>query len=345
MPIANAFEPAETGNVEALLAALKSGAPIETGGDRGDSPLIGAAGRGHLACVEVLIAHGAKLDHANDGGATALIAAAHRGHAEVVAALASAGANVEHMNDAGVTALFACLKNPNLEADKSLAVARALLAGKANPNQSTRSGKLPLGASKTAAIAELLVDAGAAIDSKDSDGKTALHHAARDGAGEVVVWLLGRGASADVVDSDGATPLVEGVKGLAFAKALDAFVALAKATTLRGSKGYRGQTALSMAAEAGEAGVVQALLGDGAELEIGDNAGMTPLIWAAYRNHAQVVELLLRAGAKKNTQDNDGLTARGHVEKAIATPPKVSRLRKTPAEPVDRNQVLALLED
>lgn len=345
MPSANAFEPAETGNHEALLAALKSGAPLETGGDRGDSPLIAAAGKGHLTCVEILVAHGAKLDHANDGGATALIASSYAGHADVVAALVAAGANVAHENAAGVPALFAALKNPNLEADKSLAVARALLAGKADPNQPTRSGKLPLGAAKNAAIAELLVNAGARIDAKGDDGKTALHHAASDGCGEMVLWLLSRGASADVLDDNGATPLVEGVKGLVNANALDAFHALTKATKQRAAKGYGGQTALSIASESGRSEIVQALLGDGAELEVGDNAGMTPLIWAAYRNHAPVVELLLRAGAKKDARDNDGLTARATVEKAIATPPKASRLRKTPAEPIDRSQVLALLQD
>jgi ankyrin repeat protein len=345
----NCFAIAESGNADALESALKDGASVESPGDRGDHALNAAAGNGHLACVKILLAHRAQVDHANEGGATPLMAASHGGHAHVVETLVAAGADVERMNGAGVTPLFAALSSTSIDAPTSFAVVRALLAGKANANQPTRSGRLPLSKAKDAATADALVAAGASVDAKDSSGKTALHHAASDGNGALVAALCARGASADALDEDGATPLACGVGALLKADAIDAVRTLVAATKQRAAKGYRGQTALSVAAENGRVDAVELLLGAGEELEVGDAASMTPLMWAAYENHAAVVTRLLEAGANRDARDRNGLTAREQVEKKIADdaaapPKKPSRLRRAPAEPKDRTQVLEILK-
>jgi ankyrin len=43
-------------------------------------------------------------------------------------------------------------------------------------------------------MVKLLIENGAAVESKDADGMTALHHASREGHTEIVSLLLKRGA-------------------------------------------------------------------------------------------------------------------------------------------------------
>jgi ankyrin repeat protein len=331
----NVFDLAEQGDASGLEAALAQGGKVEAPGDRGESPLTAAAAQGHLACVALLLAHGARVNHKNSGGATALMAASHAGHVAVVEKLLASGADAGLANSAGVTPLFAATAHAD--------VVRALLVGKVNPNQPTRSGRLPLSAAKSVAVASALVDGGASLDARDAEGRTALHHAASDGRGEVVGWLLDAGASADVVDNDGATPLAAGSRALLGANATPVVLALARATRARDAKGYRGQTALSVAAELGRLDAVEQLLKEGAGRDTPDAAAMTPLMWAAYENHAPVVAFLLGAGADKTARDKDGKTALDLVLEAQASEGEGrSSLRRRRA-PVDRSEVISLL--
>ena len=55
--------------------------------------------------------------------------------------------------------------------------------------------------------AQLLLKAGACVDTQDMDGMTALHMACICEHPEVAILLLDHGASPDIKDSDGSTPL------------------------------------------------------------------------------------------------------------------------------------------
>jgi uncharacterized protein len=74
---------------------------------------------------------------------TALIAAAHLGHGEVVRRLIAAGAPLDHVNNLGWTALIEAVVLGD-GGSRHQACAEALLAAKANPNLTDRSGKTPL---------------------------------------------------------------------------------------------------------------------------------------------------------------------------------------------------------
>lgn len=69
-----------------------------------------------------------------------------------------------------------------------------------------------------------------------------------------------------------------------------------------------GRTALSYAAEGGNADVAAVLLAGGADADAEDASGATPLLRAAERAHVEVVRLLLGAGADPLRRDRAGRT-------------------------------------
>lgn len=69
-----------------------------------------------------------------------------------------------------------------------------------------------------------------------------------------------------------------------------------------------GRTALHYAAESGKVGIIDALVGAGATLEMNDGFGLTPLHLAAQGDFKGAVRALLGHGATMNALDNDGRT-------------------------------------
>jgi hypothetical protein len=66
---------------------------------------------------------------------------------------------------------------------------------------------------------------------------------------------------------------------------------------------------LIRAARKGQDSRVEALLAQGADIEVASSQGMTPLMWAAYRGQESTVKLLLDKGAKLNALDERRRTA------------------------------------
>lgn len=88
------------------------------------------------------------------------------------------------------------------------AVAAVLIAAGANVNARDNDLWTPLQwAHAHAGAAQLLLRAGAEVDTADRFGKSCLHWASQDGKNEVVTLLLKAGASANRPDHDGMTPL------------------------------------------------------------------------------------------------------------------------------------------
>ena len=80
---------ARAGDLDQLKAALANGcSPNEKCPRNASTPLIAAAGKGHLSIVEHVMGIGAELDHENDDGASAADAALAMGHEDIVTTLA-----------------------------------------------------------------------------------------------------------------------------------------------------------------------------------------------------------------------------------------------------------------
>jgi serine/threonine-protein phosphatase 6 regulatory ankyrin repeat subunit A len=134
-------------------------------------------------------------------------------------------------------------------------------------------------------VRELLA-LGAAIDTADSGGKTALHRAARSGSVAVLQVLLEHASGRDAINAAGG-----GALGLCAVVDED------------------GRTALHDAAYNGHIEAAQLLTDAGAPLvDVRELDGSTPLLLAAYSGHSGLVTLLIDAGADVSAQDVEGRT-------------------------------------
>jgi ankyrin repeat protein len=156
-----------------------------------------------------------------------------------------------------------------------------------------------------AAVLEALAS-GAAIDARDSSGRTALAVAAEIGDVDAVAALLERGASADLAAPDGSTPLHRAVRE----RHLPCVRALLPATARDAVAGLRRRTALHDAVLNGDEDVVRALLSAGFDPHASDVFGATALhLLAGTPAAARIAALLLGAGARPNALDRRGFTA------------------------------------
>ncbi|CAE7948432.1 ANKRD50, partial [Symbiodinium sp. KB8] len=150
-----------------------------------------------------------------------------------------------------------------------------------------------------------LLEAGAAKDSKDHTGSTAVACASAKGHLEIVDVLLKAGADPDLSDWRGNTALV-----LASASGHVEVVRLLLAAGAQMDWQARdGTTALSCAAVNNHVQTARFLLEAGADKDLADNNGNTPLILASGGGHADIVQLLMAAGSDKDQQAHNGNTA------------------------------------
>ena len=167
------------GDADAVRRLLDLGLPVDAVDSQGCTALLRAAGGGHRALVDLLLARGADPQLAAHSGATALSAAASMRHGDIVDRLIRAGASLEQRLPGDSTVLM---------------VASAL--------------GLP-------DLAARLLAAGADVHATDAQGRTALHCAAvfgftaRERARLVALFdtLLLAGAEADL-EAAGTTPLL-----------------------------------------------------------------------------------------------------------------------------------------
>ena len=167
------------GDADAVRRLIDLGLPVDAVDSQGCTALLRAAGGGHRAVVDLLLARGADLACTAHSGATALSAAVSMRHAEIVDRLLASGADIEQRLPGGLTALM-------------VACALGL------PDLSAR-----------------LLAAGADVQSTDAQDRTALHCAAmfgftaRDRARLLALLDSLLLAGADVArEAGGATPLL-----------------------------------------------------------------------------------------------------------------------------------------
>lgn len=176
------------------------------------------------------------------------------------------------------------------------------------------------------------VEAGFKIDTKDAEGRSALHVAAEAGAMGTADYLLDRGVPVDVTDPAGRTPLMAAV----IAKQTEMTRWLLKQGAdprLKDSEGFKPlmlavregssgpvselaaydrsdlDNALLLAALVGRTDVIDSLTNYGASVYARMEDGRTPLMIAAENGHEGAVELLMDLGASRFAVDSEGRTA------------------------------------
>lgn len=263
------------GDADAVRRLLGLGLPVDATDSQGCSALLRAAGGGHRAVVDLLLARGADPQRPANSGATPLSAAVSMRHVDIVDRLIAAGASLEQRLPGELTVLM---------------VASAL----GLPDMAAR-----------------LLAAGADVHAQDGQGRTALHCAAmfgfsaRERARLVALLdtLLLAGAEADR-PAGGATPLLLllGARAEPGSPA-DEDVLMAGIDQLLDydarldAQDPRGFGPLHLAALHGLLRVAQKLLRAGADPDLRDSLNRTPREIAVMRGFVDIAAELQTAPA------------------------------------------------
>ena len=192
-------------------------------------------------------------------------------------------------------------------------------------------------------LASFFLSLGADVNSRDTDGNTALHYAAKNyGDSGDVNWLLNRGADATAKNDDGDTPLIlaagAGSKNkvkIFLDRDVDVNVKNNKGETalLKVSKRYGDFTHTTTNSNSNIAAnanlpansnsnsnrkteeldgmkIFRMLLEKGANVNVADNDGMTTLMYVADK-YTVAMDLLIQKGANVNARNSNGKTALG----------------------------------
>ncbi|HEY6389008.1 MAG TPA: ankyrin repeat domain-containing protein [Candidatus Acidoferrum sp.] len=224
---------AGSGNSEVVQLLLSAGLEADSKDKYGDTALMAAAAAGNPESVRLLLKNGAEANATNSRRQTALLSGATgdsgfsvlemgRPHADipegkihrdvVVGLLLDAGARINARGWFGETALF------SLEED----AVRELIRRHADLEARNDFGETPLIDTVSGSIADILIKAGADINARDKDGKTALIRAAeRNYVHKLEVLVKAPGILLQQRDNSGETALMR-----ARAKNLPASVAV-----------------------------------------------------------------------------------------------------------------------
>lgn len=181
--------------------------------ERGCTPLMRAAESGNIDKVRALLKTGIDVNAAwPTWGHTALMFAAGEGHLEVAKALLAAGAdpNAVAFGHGGVPGLAWMFAMNRCNKDW-LEIMDAMLAGGAKINPPTGIHMAPLGYAiqkNDRVMIEALLKRKADVNLRDEEsGETALMYAAKYSSSEVVKVLLDAGAEMNAKDKEGRTAL------------------------------------------------------------------------------------------------------------------------------------------
>jgi len=157
-------------------------------------------------------------------------------------------------------------------------------------------------------IVDYLIAKGCNVNSKASDGETALHLAANGNSKgqEMVQRLIAAGALVEAKDNNNCTPFFYSAKG--FSDLGAAQVLLEHGADINIQRKRDGYTALHRAAQAGNMKMIAWLIARGADVNRRKEDGGTPLSVAMNKDRLDAVRYLIEHGADINCRDQHSQT-------------------------------------
>lgn len=280
----------------------------------GLTPLLYAVRENCLGCIDVLVKHEVDLDKPDPEGVSPLSLAVMNSHWDAAKKLIEAGADVQQWDVYGQAPLLAAVSRRNtnpqhpgdgLNETDGLTVVRMLLEKGANPNMQLflRPSKQRGGMSR---------------------GTTPLIAAAGNGDVESIQLLLQHGADAKVLQADRQSPVsaLAGARGAPdrLVQALNLLVAAGADLNVVAVHHHlqrtRGGAPLHFAVRANNAKLIEALVQNGADINIKDYDGLTPLDYAMARGFIGFLQMRQPA----NTKIADELRMLGATAELDTTP-------------------------
>lgn len=253
-----------------------------------DSPLADAIKAGDRDTALKMIRNGADVNAAQGDGTTPLHWAVHKVDHELTKTLLSRGARPDATNIFGAAPLAEAVKIADA------AMVKMLLKSGANveaPNQDGQTALMLAARTGEVPVAELLLEHGADVNAKERwRGQTALMWAAAENRPEMTALLISKGARVDerAAANDWQNQITSEPRAQ-----------------------YRptgGLTPLLYAVRVGCDRCVQALLDNGADVNLPNPDGVTPLMTAIDNLHFDLAKTLLDRGANPHTWDWWGRT-------------------------------------
>lgn len=265
----------ETDQAEVLALCLEAG--LDPNGTPEERPLITAAQRRAVRCIDRLLEAGADAALHDSDGRDFLLPCVVNGDLKLVELALAKG-----VSPFGEVLDLLLTTSPQAVSDRVLAARRRILADLQPLKEALRTikkgGLAPSGLTAEDAVKPLPF----------ADGTTLLHASAKSGNLEAIRQLTGQGALVNALDR---APHERNY---------------GRGTVLQISTVMGGWTPLMAAADAGQEAAVSLLIELGAEVERQDDAGDCVLHIACRRNKARIVEALLRAGADPNVLSVEG---------------------------------------
>lgn len=290
------YTAARAGHESVVKLLLNKGAKIEAKRTYGWTPLLCAISNRHLGITKLLLEKGANLEANTDDGSTGLHQAAFNGDIELVKLLLEKGANFN--------ALSTSLSPPGVSV--SSVPAAPLPAFKA-PTTSFTFGSISttpslFGSTSTSAstFGSNRLSQNILASPTPPPSIHALHQAAFKGHTDVVKLLLDKGANIEVKNSDGNTALLLA----AWEGHTETAKLLIDRQANIHTKNNIEKTALHLAAATNQASTIQLLIEKGFNIHAKDNNGDMPLHRAAYNGADAAALLLLNEGANYKALNN-----------------------------------------
>ena len=288
------------GELAIVKVLVKAGADVCATDDKGTTCLMSALGSGHTETVRYLVGlPDVDVNAANNRSWTSLRIAVTKNdkcHPEVVQMLNDAGADIEAKDEQGRSPLLLACELGQLDALKMLVEAGAAVCA----TDSLGDACLILAASfgQTDIVRYLVGLKEVDVNYQGGNNDTALHTAVDEGHHDVVEVLIDAGAHIDAKNSEACTPLYVACddEKLAIVKML------VKAGADVCVADNAGTTCLMSAAANGQTEIVRYLVGlPDVDVNNTGNGDRTALHYASRHKHTDVVSVLLEHGAVCST--------------------------------------------
>ena len=293
------------GALDVVKMLVEAGAGVRDTDDGGETCLSSATYTGHTETVRYLVGlFQVEVNHRDDESFTALHSASE--HTDVVQVLIDAGADIEAMNFEDRSPLqWACITGV-------LDVVKVLVRAGAGVCVTDSRGSACLAHAaykgRTEIVRYLLCLPEVDVNRRNDYHDTALQEAVDMKRTEVVQVLIDAGADVDTQNNEGRSPLHVSCKS----GELDIVKMLVRAGAGVRATDNQGCTCLMLAAWQGHTDIVRYLVGlpevdvNYLSIAIAAASNHTALHLAAFKKHTDVVQVLVDAGADVNTQNNDG---------------------------------------